>query len=177
MSTTEIRQALPTGTWSTDPVHSDLGFSIDYIAGTFHGTFAEFGAEVVDGQLRGSADVASIQVKDPNLEAHLQSPEFFDVQRHPQLTFESRDVRRDGDEVALEGEITIRGQTQPLELRGTFSGPIDDPFGNERFGLKLSTTIDRTEFGITWNNALPTGEPALADDVSIVADLQFVKAA
>jgi polyisoprenoid-binding protein YceI len=147
------------------------------MSGTFSGTFSQFDVRVSDGTLGGTAEVSSIQVKDANLEAHLQSPEFFDVQRHPQLTFESRDVRRDGDEVALEGEITIRGQTQPLELRGTFSGPIDDPFGNERFGLKLSTTIDRTEFGITWNNALPTGEPALADDVSIVADLQFVKAA
>jgi polyisoprenoid-binding protein YceI len=177
MSTTEIRQALPTGTWNADPVHSDLGFSIDYMAGTFRGTFTKFSAEVVDGQLRGAADVASVQVKDPNLEAHLQSPEFFDAELHPQLTFESADVRRDGDEITFHGEITIKGEAEPVELRGTFSGPINDPFGNERFGLKLSTTIDRTAFGITWNNPLPTGQPALANEVSIVADLQFVKAA
>lgn len=177
MSTTEIRQALPTGTWNADPVHSDIGFSVEYMAGTFRGTFSKFAAELVDGELRGAAEVASIQVKDPNLEAHLQSPEFFDAERHPQLTFESIDVRRSGDDVTIEGEITIKGQTEPVELRGTVSEPIGDPYGNERFGLRVETTIDRTRFGLTWNNPLPNGEPALSNEVRLVADLQLVKAA
>ena len=177
MSTTEIRQALPTGTWNADPVHSDIVFSVEYMAGTFRGTFAQFAAELVDGDLRGAAEVASIQVKDPNLEAHLQSPEFFDAERHPQLTFESIDVRRSGDDVVIEGEITIKGHTEPVELRGTVSEPIGDPFGNERFGLRVETTIDRTRFGLTWNNPLPNGEPALSNEVRLVAELQLVKAA
>ena len=176
MSITDIRQDLPTGTWGVDPVHSDLAFSIDYMAGTFRGTFAKFTAQLVDGRLDGSADVASVQVKDPDLEAHLQSPEFFDAEQHPQLTFRSKDVRRVGDEITIDGEITIKGQTQPVGLRGTVSGPITDPYGNERIGLKVETSIDRTAFEITWNNPLPTGDPALANEVSIVADLQFVKA-
>jgi polyisoprenoid-binding protein YceI len=177
MSTIEQVRALPTGTWNADPVHSDLGFAIDYMAGTFRGSFSTFGAEVADGRLTGWADVASVQVKDPSLEAHLQSPEFFDAERHPRLTFASRRIERSGDEVTIEGEITIKGHTEPVELHGTLTEPAGDPFGNERFGLRLSTTVDRTAFGLTWNAPLPTGEPALANEVTLVADLQLVKAA
>ncbi len=177
MSTiTQTREAIPTGTWNADPVHSDLAFSIDYMAGTFRGTFSKFTASVSDGTIRGAADVASVQVKDPTLEAHLQSPDFFDAERTPQLTFESKHVRRSGDEIALDGELTIKGHTEPVEIRGTISEPMADPFGNERFGARLETAIDRTAFGLTWNNPLPSGEPALSNDVRIVADLQFVKA-
>ena len=177
MSTIEQTRTLPAGTWNADPVHSDIAFSIDYMAGTFRGTFSRFNAELADGQLRGTAEVASIQVKDPDLEAHLQSPEFFDAERHPQLTFRSLAVRRSGDELTIDGEITIKGHTEPVEIRGTVSDAITDPYGNERFGLRLEATIDRTQFGVTWNNPLPSGEPALANDVRIVTDLQLVKAA
>ncbi len=177
MTTTQTRELIPTGTWNLDPVHSDLAFSIDYMAGTFRGTFSKFTASVSDGTIRGAADVASVQVKDPTLEAHLQSPDFFDAERTPQLTFESKHVRRSGDEIVLDGELTIKGHTEPVELRGTISDPIGDPFGNERFGVKLETTIDRTAFGVSWNNPLPTGEPALANEVKLVAELQLVKAA
>jgi polyisoprenoid-binding protein YceI len=177
MTTIEQTQTLPTGTWKVDPVHSEIGFSVDYIAGAFRGTFSKLDAEVTDGRLRGTADVSSVQVKDPNLEAHLQSPDFFDAERNPQLTFVSKDVRRAGDEVTVDGEITIKGETRPIQIAGTISEPIDDPYGNERFGLKLQGDLDRTQFGINWNNPMPSGEPALADDVTLVAELQFVKAA
>ena len=176
MSTIQ-QTALPTGTWSADPVHSDIGFSVDYMSGTFKGTFSKFSAEVVDGTVRGSAEVASVQVKDENLEAHLQSPDFFDAQRHPQLTFEASDVSRSGNGVTVNGRITIKGESRPIEITGTMSDPISDPFGNERFGLKLEGEIDRTVFGVSWNNPLPSGEPALSNRVRLVADLQFVKAA
>ena len=177
ITTTETRQSLPAGTWEADPVHSDIGFSIDYMAGTFRGTFSKFQARIVERVLEGSAEVASVQVKDPNLEAHLQSPEFFDAERHPALTFTSSDISRSGDEVTIAGEITIKGHTEPVEIRGTMSDPMSDPFGNERLGLKLETTIDRTRFGINWNAELPTGQAALSNEVTLVADLQFVKSA
>ena len=177
MSTIAQTQALPTGTWSADPVHSDIAFSIDYMAGTFRGTFSRFSVEIVDGALRGSAEVASVQVKDPDLEAHLQSPEFFDAERHPQLTFASREARRDGDELTIDGEIAIKGHTEPVELHGTITVPGPDPYGNERFGLRLQTSVDRTVFGLNWNAPLPKGEPALSNEVRLDADLQFVKAA
>jgi polyisoprenoid-binding protein YceI len=175
MSTIE-QTALPTGTWHADPVHSDIGFSVDYMSGTFRGTFSKFAAELIDGVVRGTADVSSVQVKDENLEAHLQSPDFFDAERHPQLTFESKHVRRSGDELVLDGEITIKGVTQPVEIRGTVTEPITDPYGNKRFGLRLQTAVDRTAFGVSWNNPLPSGEPALSNEVRIDTDLQLVQA-
>ena len=82
-----------------------------------------------------------------------------------------------GRKVTVTGEITIKGHTEPVELRGTISDPIADPYGNERFGLELRTTVDRTAFGLDWNAPLPTGEPALANEVTLVADLQLVKSA
>lgn len=177
MTTIQTTEALPTGTWGVDPVHSDIGFTVDYMSGTFRGTFSKFSAQVSDGRLEGTAEVASVQVKDPNLEQHLQGPDFFDAERHPQLRFVSERVERDGNALTVEGEITIKGQTHPIELTGTVSDPIADPFGNERFGVKLEGTIDRTAFGVSWNNPLPTGEPALSNEVKLVADLQLVKAA
>ncbi len=176
MSTTET-QAVPTGTWSADKVHSNVGFAVAYMAGTFTGTFSDFDASVVEGVLKGSAKVASVQVKDPNLEAHLQSPDFFDAERNPELTFESKNIARDGDELRVDGEITIKGHTEPVEITGVVSDPINDPYGGERFGLKLEATVDRDKFGVSWNNPLPSGEPALSNEVKIVADLQLSKQA
>jgi polyisoprenoid-binding protein YceI len=175
MSTTATRQALPTGTWNADPVHSEIGFGIGYMAGTFRGTFSKFAARLDGGRLEGTAEVASVQVKDPDLEAHLQSAEFFDAERHPQLRFAASEIELSGNDVTVAGEITIKGHTEPVELRGTVADPIRDPYGNERFGLRLHATVDRTAFGLNWNAELPTGEPALSDEVAVDAELQFVK--
>jgi polyisoprenoid-binding protein YceI len=174
MSTTET-QALPTGTWAVDPVHSMVGFQVRYMAGVFTGSFGVFDAVVTDGMLRGSAKVASVQVKDPNLEAHLQSPEFFDAERYPELTFESTSIERDGERARIDGDITIKGHTEAVEITGVITEPIADPYGGERFGMTLEVEIDRDKFGISWNNPLPSGEPALSNDVTIIAELQLSK--
>jgi polyisoprenoid-binding protein YceI len=174
---TETQQAVPTGTWNADKVHSTVAFAVDYMSGTFQGSFSEFDATLADGTLRGSAEVSSIQVKDPNLEAHLQGPDFFDAERNPTLTFEAKDIGRSGDELTVTGELTMKGHTEPIEIRGTISDPQDDPFGNVRLGLKLEAVVDRTKFGISWNNPLPSGEPALQNEVTLIADLQLVQAA
>jgi polyisoprenoid-binding protein YceI len=176
MSTTET-QAVPTGTWTVDKVHSDVGFAVDYLAGTFTGSFSDFDADVTDGVLKGSAKVASVQVKDPNLEQHLQSPDFFDAERNPELTFESKSINRDGDRVKIDGEITIKGHTEPVEITGVISDPIDDPYGGTRFGLKAEAKVDRDKFGVSWNNPLPSGEPALSNEVTIIVELQLSKQA
>ena len=176
MSTPQTLQAVPTGTWNADPVHSTVGFAVKYMSGTFQGTFSKVEASLSDGVLRGAADVASVQVKDENLEAHLQSPDFFDAERTPQITFESKQISRSGDDVSISGELTIKGHSEPIEARGQITEPIGDPFGNERFGLPLETTVDRTRFGLNWNNPLPSGDAALANDVTIVVDLQLVRA-
>jgi len=176
MSTTEL-QVVPAGTWAADKVHSNVGFAVDYMAGTFTASFSDFDAELRDGSLRGSANVSSIQVKDPNLTAHLQAPDFFDAERYPELSFESKDIRREGERLSVDGVLTIKGRTEPVEITGTITEPINDPFGGERFGLKLETRIDRTKFGVTWNNPLPSGEPALSNEVTLIADLQLSKQA
>ena len=174
---TETQQAVPTGTWNVDRVHSTVAFAVDYMSGTFQGSFSEFDAQFADGTLRGSAKVASIQVKDPNLEAHLQTPDFFDAQNYPELAFEAKEIGRSGDDLSVTGELTMKGHTEPVEIRGTITDPQDDPFGNVRFGVKLEATVDRTKFGISWNNPLPSGEPALQNEVTLIADLQFVQEA
>jgi polyisoprenoid-binding protein YceI len=176
MSTTET-QAVPAGTWAVDKVHSNVGFAVDYMAGTFTGSFSDFDAVVTDGVLNGSAKVASVQVKDPNLEAHLQAPDFFDAERNPELTFKSNSIERDGDKVKIDGEITIKGHTEPVEITGVVSDPMADPYGGERFGLTLEAKVDRDKFGVSWNNPLPSGEPALSNEVTIIVELQLSKQA
>src|SRR6267378_914099 len=141
MSTTET-EAVPAGRWALDPVHSTIAFAVGYLAGKFTGAFSDFDAVVADGVLKGSARVASVQVKDPNLEAHLQSPEFFDAERHPELSFASTTLERDGDAFTATGEITIKGHSEPIRISGVISDPIADPYGGERFGLKLEAVVD-----------------------------------
>jgi polyisoprenoid-binding protein YceI len=170
----------PAGTWNLDPVHSRVDFEVSYLAGTFKGHFNEIGAELaVDGEqaaLEGRAKVASVDVNEENLSAHLQGPDFFDAERHPELRFAAQEIRLAGDgQVAVNGELTIKGVNRPVTVTGTVSTPIADPYGNERIGLNLSTKIDRTDFGVDWNNPLPSGEPSLANEVTILAELQFVR--
>lgn len=165
---------IPAGTWQADPVHSSVGFAVKYLGvATFSGDVKGFAASLADGRLEGTAQVASIEVKDESLYAHLQSPDFFDAERHPELTFSGTEA---GDG-RFEGELTIKGVTKPVTLQGAVTGPVTDPYGNERYGLALTAVIDRTEFGLDWNNPLPGGGFALANDVTLKAELSLVKAA
>jgi polyisoprenoid-binding protein YceI len=178
---TQILTIAPAGTWALDPIHSSVGFEVPYLAGTFKGEFHDIGAgltvEDERASLEGSAKVASVDVKDENLAAHLQSPDFFDAERYPELRFSADEISLDGDgNVSVSGELTIKGVTKPVTVTGTVTAPIADAWGSDRIGLNLSATVDRTEFGVSWNNPLPSGEPSLANDVTILADLQFVKA-
>jgi polyisoprenoid-binding protein YceI len=174
MSTiTETQTGVPAGTWQADTVHSTVAFEVPYAVATFVGQVTDFDATLTDGRLAGSARIESMQTKEENLQAHLLSPEFFDAERHPVVGF-SGALARDGGKVAVEGEITIKGITQPAVLRGTIVGPAVDHFGATRVGLKLETTVDRTAFDMNWNMPLPNGEPALANEVTLKADLTLV---
>ena len=165
---------IPTGTWRADPVHSSVGFAVKYLGvATFTGELTNFEATLTDGELAGQAEVASVEVKDENLKAHLQSPDFFDAERHPKVTF-SGTASGEGD---FEGELTIKGVTQPVTIEAVVTGPVTDPYGNERYGLSLSTVVDRTAFDLNWNAPLPGGGFALANDVTLKVELSLVKAA
>jgi polyisoprenoid-binding protein YceI len=149
-------------------------FEVPYAVATFSGAVTDFEATLADGRLTGVARIASISVKDENLEAHLLSPEFFDAERHPEVRFTTETIRRNGDQLEVEGQITIKGITKPTTLHGTIVGPTVDHFGKNRVGLSLETTIDRTAFDMNWNMPLPSGEPALANEVTLKADLTLV---
>jgi polyisoprenoid-binding protein YceI len=180
MTTTTTQITLPEGTWNVDPVHSTVGFAVDYMVGTFTGTFSPVEARVEvteDGQrLTGTAPVSGVRVQDENLTAHLQSPDFFDAERAPEITFASREIRRDGEGIEIDGDLTIKNRTLPVRATGTVTEPADDPFGGVRYALRLEAEVDRTEYGITWNNPLPNGKPSLANRVRISAELYLVKA-
>ena len=177
---TAVEQQLPAATWSVDPVHSTIGFSIKYLVSSFRTEFERYDATLDttgdEPRLVGTVDPASIRVKDENFHAHLQSPEFFDSARYPELRFESTGFRVEGDAVVVDGELTIKGHTAPVEGRGTLSAVETDPFGNDRVGVQLEAFVDRTAYGLNWNAPLPKGGLALANETKLVIDLYFVKA-
>ena len=174
MSTTiGTEHTIPTGTWQADTVHSSVAFEVPYAVATFGGEVTDFDATLTDGRLAGSARIESIQIKEENLQAHLLSPEFFDAERHPVVSF-AGPLERNGNAVEIDGELTLKGITQPAVLKGTIVGPAVDHFGATRVGLKLQTTIDRTAFDMNWNMPLPTGEPALSNEVTLKAELTLV---
>jgi polyisoprenoid-binding protein YceI len=178
-STTELQ--IPAGTYTVDKVHTTIGFAVKHmVVATFRGRFEDYDATLEVGEdgtpkLIGTVRVNSVQVKDPNLEAHLQSPEFFDAERTPELRYESDSWRREGDEVVIDGRLTVKGETRPVEARGTIVGPLEDPMGNTKIGFELKAVIDRTEFGLNWQAPMPRGGVALGTDVTLNIDLEFFK--
>ena len=177
MSTiTETRTDLPTGTWQVDPVHSTVAFSVKHmLVANFRGGFGTFDVKLDENGLRGTVDVSSVDVSEPNLNGHLLSPDFFDVERNPQLSFRSTAIRASGGELDIDGELSIKGVTKPVKITGTASGPATHPFdASSRLGLELETVIDRTAFGLNWNAPLPTGGFAVGNDVKLHAELELV---
>jgi polyisoprenoid-binding protein YceI len=167
---------LPTGTWQLDPVHSTVAFSVKHmLVANFRGGFGAFAVTLDEDGLRGTVEVASIEVSEPNLYEHLLSPDFFDSERNPQLSFHSTAIRVLGDQLEIDGELTLKGVTQPVEITGTVSGPVTHPAdGRSRLGLELETIVDRTAFGLDWNAPLPTGGFAVGNDVKLQAELELV---
>ncbi len=167
-----------TTTWTADPVHSTANFAVRHmVVATFRGAFSDVSGSLdltEQPRLVGEVDVASIQVKDENLYGHLQSPEFFDAATTPKITFASDSVVRDGDDVAIEGDLTIKGTTERVTATGTWLEVEADITGNPRIGIDVDTTIDRTAFGLAWNAPLPKGGVALENDVTLSVHLEFV---
>jgi polyisoprenoid-binding protein YceI len=167
------------GTYNIDPVHSFVSFAVKYIGGTFRGSFSPVNGSLEVGEdkieLRGTTRPADIKVQNEDFTAHLQSPDFFDAEQAPELNFRSTDFKIDGDRVKVDGELEIRGAKQPVTLEGTIGERVTDAYGKNRVGVVLRGTVDRTAFGINWQVPLPSGEPSLANDVDLEAELFLVK--
>jgi polyisoprenoid-binding protein YceI len=166
------------GTYTADPIHSSFGFAVKYQGvSVFRGTLEEVSAALEGGRLEGTAKVESISIRTPEqFRAHVLSPEFFDAANHPEVRFVSDelDLREDGT-AKVTGELTIKGITKPVEATGTWTAPAGDAFGNTRGHLNLEAVIDRTEWDMNWNMALPTGGNVLANDVVLTVDVSLVE--
>jgi polyisoprenoid-binding protein YceI len=174
---------IPAGTtWTADPVHSTVGFAVKHmLVSTFRGRFENYDATLTaaeDGTLRltGSVAADSISVKDDNLAAHLKAPDFFDTERFPAITFDSTLVRTDNGELIVDGELTIKGHSRPIEARGTLTEPAVTLGDVEKVGLELEAIVDRTEYGLDWNAPLPKGGFALANEVKLTVELELARA-
>jgi len=173
----QLDTAVPAGTWQADSVHSRVSFAVRHMGvAEFHGSFRGIEATFDADGLRGSVAVADVGLDDdPSQEAHVLSPDFFDAERFPESTFVSTSIARAGDELAVEGELTVKGAARPVKLTGTIAGPTTDPYGNERIGLVLHTTVDRRDFGVDWNAPLPGGGDAIDWHVALNANIQLVR--
>jgi polyisoprenoid-binding protein YceI len=182
MSVTIITpERIPAGSYSVDPAHSNVSFEVRHMGiATVRGSFQSFEGKIEAGDsvvLEGAVTVDSINSGDENRDGHLKAPDFFDVAQYPQITFHSTggDSADDG-RVTLDGEITIKGVTKPIELTGTIAENGQDPWGNERVGLELEGKIDRREFDLKWNQTLPNGNLLVANDVKLLVSVSAVKA-
>lgn len=191
MATTETISAGPAmepatrvaaGSWRIDPVHSTVGFEIRHLGiSTFAGRFTGFEGALVFSEsgleaVRGSIDMASVDVVEPQLSAHLGSEDFFDTANHPAGRFEATAVERLEDgRYTVRGDLELRGVARPVELSVTVEGSGVDMAGNEKLSLAAEGSLDRTEYGITWNSRLENGALLLAERVRLVLRIQAMR--
>lgn len=182
MSTTATPTAVPAGTWTLDPIHSTAGFAVKYMAvTTFRSEFKDVAATLEtadDGSvvLTGTVQVASVDIDNPDFKGHLMAGDFFAADEHPAIAFASSSLKADGGEVAIAGDLTIKGSTQRVEGRGEITEATEDAMGRTRIGISVETKVDRTAFGLDWNAPLPKGGFALANEVTLTLELAFVRA-
>jgi polyisoprenoid-binding protein YceI len=169
-------------TYSADPDHSSIAFALRHMSvATFRGSFSDVEASVAvadDGSLSlsGAAQVRSISiVSPPEFRNHVLGADFLDAVRHPVIVFRSdpAPLEEDGS-IAVAGQLTIRNVTRGVVATGTWSAPVEDPYGNMRAAVQLTTTVDRRDYGMTWNAPLPKGGDALGTQVTVTVDLELV---
>jgi polyisoprenoid-binding protein YceI len=173
LSSTEI-PGWVAGTWAIDPVHSDVSFTARHMVvsrvrghfGSFSGTITT-GDTLLDAQVEAAIDVASVSTNNEMRDNHLRTGDFFDAANHPHILFRSTGVRRDGEALLLDGELTLRGVTKPVVLDVDFGGITPDRDGGTRAGLTATTKINRQDFGVSWNAALEGGGVTLGDTIEI----------
>ena len=169
------------GTWKLDPAHSELSFWVRHLKiSKVRGVFEDFDVTVVTPEdpsgitVEASIDVSSVNTGQDARDNHLRSSDFFLVEEHPHMRFRSTSIEVEGDDFTMTGELTLRGVTQPVTLIGEFGGIITDDYGRTKAGASASTTINRHDFGVSWNAALEAGGFTLGDDVKIDLDIQVV---
>lgn len=170
--------------FNIDPSHSTVRFSIKHmmiakVHGAFEkvtGTLTYDAASIDQSIVDVSIDAGSINTHEPQRDAHLKSADFFDVEKYPTITFKSKRVYSDGDDIKIIGDLNIHGVTQSVTLNAEQpSDEMKDPWGNTKIGISATTKIKRKDFGLTWNAALEAGGVLVGDDVIINLDIQFVK--
>ena len=175
---------VPAGTWEVDPAHSSAAFEgkhmmLSTVRGRFHefaGTLEAAPDDPSNSLAWGTAQVASIDTGNPERDAHLRSPEFFDAERFPEIRYESTRVEHiEGGTYRVAGDLTIKGITREVEVKATVEGAGVDPWGNERVGVAVRGTIDRTELGLGWQQRLPTGGLLVGEEVQILLDISAVR--
>lgn len=170
--------------WNVDPSHTTVWFTVRHMMitnvrgefGTVEGSAEWDPASPASGSVRGTVDVASINTREEKRDAHLKSADFFDAEKHPKLTFESRELRQGKDGLEVVGDLTIRGTTKPLTIYVDEVTPAaKDPWGGSRFGVTAHASVKRSEFGMVWNMALEAGGMLVADEVKMHFDVSFVQ--
>ena len=172
-----ILNGLTDGTWTIDASHSEIGFQVRHLmVAKVRGSFASFSGNIVvagdSATVSVDIDPASINTRDENRDNHVRSGDFFDVENHPKWTFVSKNVSASGNAISVEGDLTMRGVTKPVVLKGVFLGTNTDPWGNTKAAFEASTTVNRKDFGIEWNAPLETGGVLVGEDVTISLDVQ-----
>ena len=170
--------------WTIDTAHTNVGFVARHMGlSKVRGQFTSFRGEVegdpadiTTAKARLEIDTASVDSGSPDRDAHLKSADFFDVEKYPTMTFVTRSIEADGDGYKVVGDLTIKGQTRPVELRYEHGGDVQDPFGDRKIGGSLSGTIKRSDWGLVWNVPLDAGGWLVSDKVQLEIDLQVAKA-
>jgi polyisoprenoid-binding protein YceI len=176
---------VPTGTWAVDPAHSKVGFAVKHMGiATVRGEFTdfegvlEFGEDLASSAVRGTIRAASVDTNEAQRDAHLRSPDFFDAESHPELTFESTRIEAvDDSTFRVAGNLTMHGVTREVALTAEVAGVDVDPWGNERVGLEVTGQISRGDYGMTFNQALGSGNMLVADKVRLALDISATKQA
>ena len=171
--------------WSIDPMHSEVHFKVKHLViSTVTGTFKSFegsletaSADFEDALIQFSMDVSSIDTNQEQRDAHLKSADFFDAEQFSTISFKSTSFKKDGDNYALNGDLTIKNVTKQVKLDVDFGGVATDFYGNEKAGFELSGKISRKEFGLTWEGITEAGAIVVGDDIKLNMNIQLVKQA
>ncbi len=169
------------GTWAIDPVHSEIGFSVRHMmVSKVRGKFTKFGGEIVTAEdplassVTAEIDLSSIDTGAEQRDAHLRSPDFFDTENHPLMTYRSTGVRAEGDHFVVDGELTLKGVTKSVPLKLELNGFGPDAYGGTRAGFTATSEINRQDYGVSWNAAMETGGVVVADKVAIHLEIEAV---